>query len=273
MQVKHLEHISFSALMTCFLKAFENYFVKMPTDHKYYETRWKMANVRLDLSYGMFDNNKLVGFVIHAIDQRHKHLIAFNTGTGVLPEYRGQHIVRSIYQYAIPKLKNAGITKCQLEVIKDNIRAVKAYEGIGFKINKSYKCFSGAITLAIQASDYELKQVNKNDLNWDELNQGAYSWDNHFNTITKGKYAYYVILVNNVVESYFVIDSGSGYIAQFNTLTKSKNNWVRLFSGIEHISKTVKINNVDEVLIEKINALNDFGLKNTIDQYEMELLL
>lgn len=58
MIVKPLDTISFETLMICFLEAFENYYVQMPTDHEYYKKRWKAAKVRLDLSYGMFDNGK-----------------------------------------------------------------------------------------------------------------------------------------------------------------------------------------------------------------------
>ena len=97
MIVKHLGHTDFNTIMACFLSAFENYFVKMPTDPKYYKQRWKAAKVNFNLSYGMFDNDKLVGFIINAIDERYGEYIAFNTGTGVIPEYRGQKIVKSIY--------------------------------------------------------------------------------------------------------------------------------------------------------------------------------
>ncbi len=270
MQVKSLEHINFSTLMECFLKAFENYFVKMPMDHEFYKERWHMASVRLDLSYGMFENEKLLGFIINAIDKRNDNWIAFNTGTGVLPEYRGQRIVSSIYQYAIPDLKKHGITKCRLEVIKDNAIAIKAYERIGFKITKSYKCYSGSVALKDTLRDFELKQVDRSYFDWNTLNQESYSWDNHFNTVKKGNYRYYAICKKGELESYFIINPKNGYLAQFNVLSNELDNWNNLFKGIKHISDTIKINNVDERLSGKIDFLNEIGLQNTVDQYEME---
>lgn len=101
MIVKHLGHTDFNVIMECFLSSFEGYFVKMPTDHDYYKKRWKAAKVNLELSYGMFDDNKLVGFIIYVIDEREGQLIAFNTGTGIIRDYRGKGIVKSIYDYAL----------------------------------------------------------------------------------------------------------------------------------------------------------------------------
>ena len=140
MVVRHLGDTDFKNIMECFLSAFENYFVKMPTDYNFYKERWKASGVNFNLSYGMFDNDKLVGFIINAIDERQGELTAYNSGTGVIPEYRGKRIVKTIYDFAIPDLMQNGITKCLLEVITENAKAIKSYEGIGFKICKYYKC-------------------------------------------------------------------------------------------------------------------------------------
>ncbi len=141
MQVKSLKNINYPILMDCFNKAFHNYFVKLPTDTNFWKERWQQAKVDLSLSYGMFDKDRLIGFIINAIDQRNGELTAYNAGTGVLPQYRGEKIVKSIYDFALPNLKQNGITKCTLEVIKENEIAIKSYRSIGFVISKNYKSF------------------------------------------------------------------------------------------------------------------------------------
>ncbi|MEW7280310.1 GNAT family N-acetyltransferase [Aquimarina sp. 2201CG1-2-11] len=271
MIVKSLENIDFKVLIECFLEAFENYYVKMPTDHEYYKKRWKIANVQLGYSYGMFDQNKLVGFIINAIGDRNGQMIAFNTGTGVIPRYRGKRIVASLYEYAIPKLKEDGVSLCMLEVIKANIVAIKAYKQVGFKIIKNYKCYSGTLCIKDSINNYELKKVTNSYFDWDKLSQDHYSWDNHIETVKYGDYDYYIVIRDKVTIGYFVIDADSGYIPQLDVLIDVPVNWDCLFSAIESISKTIKINNVDERLATKIEYLNRFGLKNTVDQFEMEL--
>ena len=273
MIIKKLDSINFLTLIDCFLKAFENYFIKMPTDPAYYEERWKAAKVRYDLSYGMFMDEKLVGFIINAIDEREGNLIAFNSGTGVIPEYRGQRIVNSIYQYAIPDLLKNKVSRCRLEVIKDNAIAIKAYTKIGFEIIKSYKCYSGTIQLKHSISDFELKKVDAQYFNWDQFNQALYSWDNQLQAIKQGSFHFYAVLLNGVLNAYFVINPKNGYVAQFDVVEDSEENWIRLFTAIHSIHKTIKINNVDEQLIRKITFLSEIGLENTVDQYEMELCL
>ena len=63
------------------------------------------------------------------------------------------------------------------------------------------------------------------------------------------------------------------YLAQFGLLNAENASWERLFAAIQQISKSVRINNVDARLKDKIKNLSLFGLENSIDQYEMELTL
>ena len=273
MEVRHLGNTEFKVLMECFLLAFENYYVQMPTDHDYYKQRWNAAGVRYDLSYGMFDGNRLVGFIINAIDQRQGHLTAYNSGTGVIPEYRGKRVVKSIYEYAIPELKKNGVTKCQLEVITENERAIRSYEGIGFKRCKYYKCYKGTLSTDI-TTDFALEKVSYEAMNWIVFpNQDLYSWDNQKESLIKADFDYYQVKVDHKIESYFIMDAKSGYIAQFDVLETSPMHWGKLFSAIQSINQNVRVNNIDDSLTEKIKALENGGLQNTIDQYEMELLL
>ena len=65
---------------------------------------------------------------------------AFNSGTGVVPKYRGRRIVKQLYDFAIPELLKRGVEKCGLEVIKENEKAIKAYRRVGFEIIKILKC-------------------------------------------------------------------------------------------------------------------------------------
>ncbi|RKE99061.1 GNAT family N-acetyltransferase [Ichthyenterobacterium magnum] len=272
MKVKHLGHTGFNEIMECFLLAFDGYFVKMPTDHDYYKQRWEAAKVNFELSYGMFDDNKLVGFIIHAIDKRENELIAFNTGTGVIPEYRGQRIVKSIYEYAIPDLIKNGITKSVLEVIIENEKAVKAYKGIGFKICKTFKCFSGE--LPSSKNEVDRIEVSFNEIPWEQMpNQDKYSWDFHFRSLKGGNSKYYNVIRNCTVESFFAINLDNGTINQLEVLNNQVRNWERLFSAIQLISKHVRIINVDDRLEDKLAAIESVGLKNTVNQHEMELTL
>jgi len=271
MTVKNLSKISLDEIIECFLVAFENYFVKMPSDRNYYEERWRAANVDFNFSYGMFDNEKLVGFIIHAIDKRAGILTAFNTGTGVIPEYRGKKIVKSIYTYALKDFKTRGIQKTTLEVITKNDIAIGSYKSIGFKVCKEYKCFAGDIKID-HADSIDLKELAVQNINWEKLpNQQFYSWDFQKETLLKGNYKFFQVLYNNQPESYFIINPENHYLAQFDILNTENEAWSRLFSAIKEISATIKVINVDNRLSDKLGILSLIGLEGLVDQYEMEL--
>lgn len=271
MTVKNLSDISFETMLDCFLKAFENYFVELPSDKEYYKQRWKSAKVNFRYSYGMFEGEKMVGFILHALDKRKNKLIAFNTGTGVIPGYRGKRIVNSIYTYALKDLKDKNIEMSVLEVITKNDIAIKLYESIGFEKCKEYKCFSGKIQLNT-TEEVVLNEIAINLVDWTSLpNQDLYSWDNQKESILEGNYRFFQVIRTNEPESFFVINPEINYLAQFDLLKEENNGWARLFAGIMKISELVKINNVDYRLKEKLEALNSVGLKNSVDQFEMEL--
>ena len=69
------------------------------------------------------------------------------------------------------------------------------------------------------------------------------------------------------------MDPTRGYIAQFNVYEDSKEHWDSLFAAIQSISTSVRINNVDERLTSKIEYLKHIQLKNTVNQYEMEMAI
>lgn len=271
MLVKNLANIPVHELIDSFLLAFENYFVKVPTDHAYYIQRWKAANVDFNLSYGMFDQDKLVGFIIHAVDTRNGIRTAYNTGTGVIPAYRDKRIVKSIYEYALKDLAQHGIPKTTLEVITKNEIAIKAYQGIGFKICKHYKCFRGEIQLENEHS-FELQKVNWENIDWKSLpNQQYYSWDHQKETLAKGDFQFYYVLYHGEIESFFILNPERKYLAQCDLLHSNEQAWERLFAAIQQESSTISLNNVDTRSAAKIQMLHKIGLDNSIDQYEMEL--
>ena len=105
MKIRPLTDCPLSQIVDCLGEAFENYFVKMPSDVEFWRNRFKAARVDYNLSYGVFDQDGLVAFIIHGIDQHLGQKTAFNTGTGVIPSFRGRQLVDKIYEFAIPKLK------------------------------------------------------------------------------------------------------------------------------------------------------------------------
>ncbi len=271
-KISNLSQVSFEELVDCFLLAFENYYVKMPSDPEYYRNRWTAAKVNFDLSYGMFDRGRLVGFIIHAVDTRFGIKTAFNTGTGVIPEFRGQRITSSIYEMALKDLRYNGIEKCSLEVIQENKKAIRAYQGAGFEICKGYHCFSGPIQLGPGQDDIQLKKLDKKEFDWSAApDQRSYSWDFQRETIEKRENEFYQVIHDTSPESFFIFNRENKYLAQFDLYVNDTNAWDRLFRGVSEVSEEVRIINVDDQRIDKLDAIAKANVTESVKQYEMEL--
>jgi ribosomal protein S18 acetylase RimI-like enzyme len=274
MQVKPLSTVTFDTIMACFHESFEGYFVKMPKDNNYFKERWHAAKVDYDLSFGMFDNKKLVGFIINAIDYRNGNKIAYNTGTGVIPSHRGQKIVKQIYNHIIPVLKAQNIQLCTLEVITKNIGAIKAYQNVGFNIDKTYHCYNHRFDKVID-SNVRLQQIEAPDFDWTlSKNEALYSWDNQKEAILRNSgLSYYYFKSDTTTLGYAIVNKSNGYIAQIEAFSDTIEDYTMLFEALSNLNINLKINNVDARLEHKIEALNSLNFNNSIDQYEMLLKL
>lgn len=269
MEIKSLENTPLKTIVDAFTKSFADYFVQMPDDITYWENRFRIARLDPTLSFGMFDGDILAGFILIGVDNYDGHLTAFNTGTGILPEYRGKGIVDRLYGFAMPLFKGRGITGCSLEVIEINHKAIKVYERIGFKKSRFYRCFKGELN--IFPENVRLHKVDFSDI---PLEKRLYynSWDHTDKAIELSLgYSTFEVFHNEKAIGYFVIDTATGYIPQLNIYTANKEHWHTLFNGIANLSPVVKLNNIDERNTGLIESFTVAGLDNFINQFEMQM--
>ena len=271
MEIKNLSNTSLEEVVFAILMAFEGYFVTMPSDPVYWKSRFQSARVDWTCSFGLFDEGELVAFIINGIDYEGTAKVAFNTGTGVVPKYRGQKIVDQLYEYAFPFLKEKEITHYALDVIQENSRAIRVYERIGFSIQKEHHCFKGKI--ATSSYQTSLKQISIAEIQ--DSKDYLHAWDNSIPAIKnspKGTYSCYEVLnLEQEKIGFFVINPISGYLPQFEIYqTDLTQNWSLLFDGIAQINRALKISNVDGERRDQRAILTSLRLENTINQYGME---
>jgi ribosomal protein S18 acetylase RimI-like enzyme len=274
MEVRSLAQTPLKEIVDCLSLSFSDYFVQMPGDTNYWKKRWKGARVDYRASYGMFDNGQLVGFIIHGIDFWKGIFTAFNTGTGVIPSYRGQKIVQKMYGKAIPELKDRGVQVCALEVIQKNEKAIRAYKGVGFSISRELKCYRGTIS-AQNKNTIQLKKRNLQFFDWDTYQgQHFYSWDHVQMAILLQEKDYELYEVAQDLKSigYFIINPKTGYLAQFDLLDRRyPHHWDIVMEGIAQVSSSLKILNIDPGEKSKIKLVENLGFDNYISQFEMEM--
>lgn len=293
MLVKNLAHLPISNIVDCILLCFGgDYFVKFPSDLDYWTERFRKDRVDLSLSFGMFEENELVGFILTGIDVHRGLLTAYNTRTGVIPSFRNQRLVDQIYAHALPKFKQRGIVTCTLEVIQRNANAVRVYERIGFTPTRVLKCFKGVLPLL----DNHLQHVSTTLVQHSEVQEyysdaQYYAWGSSRQALvnsTSGAFHTYLVFVSEggqaVNIGQFVIEPISFSLAQLEisaTLSEDKDEemiivlWGHLFQGIAAVCEgnPICLWNVDVNRIALLKYLQSTGLENMFDQDEMNMTI
>lgn len=272
MEIRNLSALSTADIVQCLLSSFSNYFVPLPDSVAYWEERFHAARVDSRFSFGMFEGDRLVGFIINGIDQHEGKLTAFNSGTGVLPAYRGKGIVDDLYAHALPVFRQRGVEKCMLEVIQENERALKVYRRIGFKIKRNLTSWKG--TLPEADSAYQLKRVDFQQIFEHGLYRPyLYSWDNRAEAVLLGEESRHTYLVTDDKENVkgYVTMGAGGQVVQLDVVEKESLSEV--IHTLGKLSSEIKLVNVPQEREALINTLKSFGFKNTINQYEMEFFL
>ncbi|WP_339226603.1 GNAT family N-acetyltransferase [Oceanobacillus sp. FSL K6-2867] len=79
-------------------------------------------------------DNKLVGFIAAFGGKVNRNKHSAYLVLGILEEYQGQGIATKLFLRIFEWAKEAGITRLELTVIKDNIKAFQLYRKMGFVI-------------------------------------------------------------------------------------------------------------------------------------------
>jgi ribosomal protein S18 acetylase RimI-like enzyme len=101
------------------------------------------------------DRGQVVGWADIFPSWAHAVAHCGSLGMGVLPEYRGKGIGRQLLQACISKARTKGITRIELEVRADNVRAISLYKALGFEIEavkRNAMRFDGVYFDALQMS-------------------------------------------------------------------------------------------------------------------------
>jgi len=111
------------------VEAFSDYQLDM--SYMTRERSWlrnEKSGVRYDCSVGAYDGDRMVGFTFVGLDDWFGEKAAFDAGTGIVPDYRGQGIAKGMFEHILPRLKSRSISRFLLEVLQPNKAAIRAYE-------------------------------------------------------------------------------------------------------------------------------------------------
>ena len=124
--------------------AFANYPVALQMTGARLDFMLRERSVRLEHSFGLFDQDLLCGLVLNGSRRIAGVLTAYDAGTGTRVAYQGKGHGANLLQQTIQQLRNFGYQRYLLEVLMDNTPAVALYRRHGFAIQQELYCYKAS---------------------------------------------------------------------------------------------------------------------------------
>jgi len=279
MEIKTLEDIDKKDILNVFNESFSDYFIPFKLSEEQLSSKMLADKTDLNLSVGVFENEKLIAFILHGFDKINNEKVIYNGGTGVIPKKRGSGLTKQMYLFILPLLRRNGINKLQLEVITENAQAINSYKKTGFRIVRELLCYKGKVSTLSLNNNLNIKKLQ--DYNWNLMESfwNIYpTWQNSKNVINELKY-------NNISLGAYIENQLVGYIIyspnnkRIQQIAVSKDFRKRRIAStlIDEIIKTngnmFSIINVDKSSKGINSFLEKIGLEKDLEQLEMKLQL
>ncbi len=277
-QIRTLDEISIPELSHLFNRAFADYFVKIEITPEILAEKIKAEDIQPEMSVGIFTNDKAQGFMLHAVREIIGGKVAYNAGTGVVPEFRGKKSAVKMYDFILPKLKEVGVQKVVLEVMEQNIAAIKSYLNCGFKKVVNLECFNGNVEVGSYNQVVEFKKAeNKIILDLSDFKNWQASWQHdNLSVIQSGTYETFCGYTNNTLVCFASLIPKTGRVAQFAVNPDYRRQGIgsALFRYLSEMCPNgLSVINVDGDQKETLAFLKHVGLDHFLRQFKMELQL
>jgi ribosomal protein S18 acetylase RimI-like enzyme len=279
MEIKTLTGISTKEILSVFNASFSDYFIPFHLSEEQLTAKLLADKVSLDLSVGVFEDGKPIAFILHGFDIINGEKIIYNGGTGVVPEKRGLGLTRKMYDFILPILKQKDINTLHLEVITENIQAIKSYENSGYKIERALSCYKGDITISTTNNEVVIKKLQ--EYNWSVMGTFwdiAPTWQNSINVVNE-------LSATNISLGAYNNDQLVGYIIlspqnkRIQQIAIDKNFRQRKIAStllqelIAEYGNAISIINVDKSATHIDAFLQSLGFEKNVEQLEMKLQL
>ena len=284
MTFKSLENISIETIAATLNDAFSQYFVKINFTPDMLKSKFLEEDFSPKYSIGAFDGENLVGAILHGYRMIDGQKWVYNMGTGVRLSYRGQQLTKKMYLYAIPNLKQHGISNMKLEVIQGNERAIKVYKDVGFEEHCSYACFksdeeSRTVDNSLIIENQSIRKIESIDnIAINSLFDVEPSWSNNLTAIQNNRATLRNIgyHLNEKLIGYACLNPSSGRIKTIGVhpdyrrkgIGKQILNFLKL-----NTDKPLSVINIDEKGENILKFLQKNGFIPTIKQFELRMKL
>lgn len=283
--IKTLENTPFEIIHEAIVNAFSDYVEQFELTLDQLKYLVERRGYDPALSFGAFDEDKLVGLTLNGVGLWNGERTVYDTGTGIIKEYRKQGIATRLFNESLPILRENNISQYLLEVIKTNIGAFDLYKKAGFKVTRELDYFSidkDKIKIKVENIQTKLNVKKVEKPNW-EMYKSFWefepSWQNSIDSINRklDQFEIIEVYVKNELAGYGFVERHTGDIPLFAVSKNHRRKGIGRLLFYKLISHT----NSDEIRVT--NSVIDYkpfkkfaesvGLLTGYGQYEMILKL
>jgi len=158
-ELRSLAGVPLEVVHAAFLAAFADYAVPMQLDLAALATMLTRRGYAPELSVGAFAGEQLVAFHLICRGSWQGRPAVYDTGSGVLPTWRGRRLSRAMFEWLAPRWRDAGVVEARLEVLVDNLAARRSYESVGFTVYREFDCLQlDAVPEVVLAEGVSLRE-------------------------------------------------------------------------------------------------------------------
>lgn len=280
MKVIDLSQVDKEAIVQVLNESFADYIIPLQLTVEQLENKIAAENIQLNLSVGVLDQEKLVGFMLHALNTVEGKLTAYNAATGVVPSHRGQGLVAKMYAWLFEQLTPLKVEQLVLEVIEGNQAAIRAYEKMGYHKARKLICFEGETDVDQANKPVEIKELT--DFNWAVFSSFwdiQPSWQNAVSALENSKARCRILgaYSEGKMVGYLIFNPTSKRVLQLAVDANHRRQGIatQLIQTMQQIteSKAIYVYNIDDASAAMAAFFNQLDLTSDLAQFEMKRTL
>lgn len=267
-----------SELADAMTEAFRNYVIPFNMNRSGLDFILRQRGFEKDLSTVVICDDQIAAFWLAGIKHKAECDAAYTISAGVTSKFRRRGFAKNAFEVTASKVAKRGHKRIVLEVIQNNLPALKLYESLGFEYKRALTCFRGCLPSGVLAPGaIELKEIEVVKLQsqlfdfWD----WRPSWQNDFESLSNVKESSYLIgaFSDSVLCGYGAFTKGDNVLTQLFVHPKYRRKKIATsilcnmgdFAGFD----VVRALNIDGSDLASNTLFERLGWDNYVNQYEM----
>ncbi|MBO9596383.1 MAG: GNAT family N-acetyltransferase [Cohnella sp.] len=189
---QRLSQLSLNELAQLWNRGFEGYYINVQTSLNSLVTRTADEGISLEDSLAICADGQPIGFVVNGYRSIDGSTIAWNGGTGIVSEYRGQGFGKLLMERNVALYAELGVDTALLEALTQNEKAIRLYENVGYAIADRlvYMQYDGALQDALpqpETSPYTIKTGLPGEIRHLPFYRGLSAWQTQWPSLKNGE--------------------------------------------------------------------------------------